>query len=219
MQGDRVVVACSDPRIEHLEQRLIEVLEAPIRIVVAAEDELQWALDNCYRTSVEIDDALRDFEERAEERRKQLADTTDAVVIEVDENAPVVKVLNLILEQAVRNRASDVHIEPQGDSLRVRVRTDGALHELMKLPAPMAGPLVSRVKVLADMNIVERRRPQDGQMHFEVSGRELVIRVATAYTRCGQFLQTKLTFRRDSTRTRATAQSRLSSSDSMFWPR
>ena len=104
VQGDRVVVACADPRVEQLEQRLIEVLEAPIRIVIAAEDELQWALDHCYRTSVEIDDALRDFEQRAEERRKQLADAGDAVVIEVDENAPVVKVLNLILEQAVRNR-------------------------------------------------------------------------------------------------------------------
>ena len=70
----------------------------------------------------------------------------------------------MILEQAVRDRASDVHIEPQDDGLRIRVPYRRRAPRIMKLPSGMAGPLVSRVKVLADMNIVERRRPQDGQM-------------------------------------------------------
>jgi type IV pilus assembly protein PilB len=186
VQGDRVVVACADPRIENLESRLIEVLEAPIRIVVAAADELRWALDHCYRSNVEIDDALRDFEQRAEERRRLTADLVETSSIEVDENAPVVKVVNLILEQAVRDRASDVHIEPQQDGVRVRARTDGALHELMTLPAGMGVALLSRIKVLANMNIVERRRPQDGQMQIEIGDRELDIRVATSSTVFGE---------------------------------
>jgi type IV pilus assembly protein PilB len=186
VQGDRVVVACADPRIENLETRLIEVLEAPIRIVVAAADELRWALDHCYRSNVAIDDALRDFEQRAEERRRLTADLVETSSIEVDENAPVVKVVNLILEQAVRDRASDVHIEPQQNSVRVRARTDGALHDLMTLPAGMGVALLSRIKVLANMNIVERRRPQDGQMQIEIGDRELDIRVATSSTVFGE---------------------------------
>ena len=104
----------------------------------------------------------------------------------------MVKVLNLILEQAVRDRASDVHIEPQDGALRVRVRTDGALHELMKLPASMGSPLVSRVKVLADMNIVERRRPQDGQLQVTVAGRDLDVRVATSSTVFGEMCVMRL---------------------------
>ena len=104
----------------------------------------------------------------------------------VDENAPVVKVVNVILEQAVRDRASDVHIEPMADRVRVRVRTDGALHEIMTLPGPMGPSLVSRIKVMADMNIVERRRPQDGQIAVDVDGRELDVRVSTTPTVFGE---------------------------------
>src|SRR5262249_50920403 len=104
----------------------------------------------------------------------------------VDENAPVVKIVNVILEQAVQDRASDVHIEPMADSVRVRVRTDGALHQITTLPGPMGPSLVSRIKVMSDMNIVERRRPQDGQMPITVNGRELDVRVSTMPTAFGE---------------------------------
>ena len=140
VQGERIYVAASDPVIEGLETRLIETLEAPVGLLIAADDEMQWALDHVYSSNEAIDGALRDFEDRAGARRKQNAESAESVVIEVDENAPIVKVVNVILEQAVRDRASDVHIEPQDGSLRVRVRTDGALHELMKLPAAMGRP-------------------------------------------------------------------------------
>jgi type IV pilus assembly protein PilB len=104
----------------------------------------------------------------------------------VDENAPVVKIVNVILEQAVQDRASDVHIEPMADSVRVRVRTDGALHQITTLPGPMGPSLVSRIKVMSDMNIVERRRPQDGQMAVTVGGRDLDVRVSTMPTAFGE---------------------------------
>jgi type IV pilus assembly protein PilB len=192
IEGERVHVACADPTVEGLEARLIEAFEAPIALHVAADDEVRWALDHCYRSNAEIDDALRDFEQRAEDRRSKQADVADGVSVEVDENAPVVKVVNLILERAVRDRASDVHIEPQADGVRVRARTDGALHELLTLPASMGSPLVSRIKVLADMNIVERRRPQDGQMQVEVDERELDVRVATSSTVFGEMCVLRL---------------------------
>ena len=104
----------------------------------------------------------------------------------VDENAPVVKIVNVILEQAVHDRASDVHIEPMADTVRVRVRTDGALHQITTLPGPMGPSLVSRIKVMSDMNIVERRRPQDGQMAVTIGGRDLDVRVSTMPTAFGE---------------------------------
>ena len=88
----------------------------------------------------------------------------------VDENAPVVQVVNLLLSQAVSERASDVHIEPMDDRVRIRNRVDGALHEVLSLPVGMGPALVSRIKVMANMNIVERRRPQDGQLEATVDG-------------------------------------------------
>ena len=116
VQGERIFVAASDPVIEGLETRLIETLEAPVGLLIAADDEMQWALDHVYSSNEAIDGALRDFEDRAGARRKQNAESAESVVIEVDENAPIVQVVNVILEQAVRDRASDVHIEPQDDS-------------------------------------------------------------------------------------------------------
>ncbi len=126
----------------------------------------------------------KEFEQRSEERGR-LVGMSD-VEIAVDANAPIVKVVNLIFEQAVRDRASDVHVEPQQDRVRVRVRTDGALHEVLSLPVSMATPLVSRIKVMADMNIVERRRPQDGQIELNVESHELDVRVSTTATVFGE---------------------------------
>ncbi len=97
----------------------------------------------------------------------------------VDVNAPVVQVVNAIITQALRDRASDVHIEPQGEQVRVRVRIDGALHDSLTLPGEMGPALVSRIKVMGGMNIVERRRAQDGQIETTVDGRALDIRVAS----------------------------------------
>jgi type IV pilus assembly protein PilB len=107
-------------------------------------------------------------------------------VEEVDENAPVVQVVQRIITQAVRQHASDIHIEPQDTKVRVRFRVDGALHDATDLPASFAQALVSRIKIMADMNIVERRRGQDGQFEATVDGNALDIRVATTSTIWGE---------------------------------
>ena len=92
----------------------------------------------------------------------------------------------MIITQALRDRASDIHIEPHGDRVRVRYRIDGALHDVLDLPGSMGPAVVSRIKILGDMNIVERRRPQDGQISTEIEGRAVDIRVATAPTIGGE---------------------------------
>ncbi len=109
--------------------------------------------------------------------------TTDVIV---DAHAPIVQVVNKIVTQALRDRASDVHIEPGESCVRVRFRIDGALREVVELPAEMGAVLASRVKIMADMNIVERRRPQDGQFEMTIDGRALDVRVSTTSTIWGE---------------------------------
>ena len=104
----------------------------------------------------------------------------------VSEDAPVVKVVNLIVTQGLRDRASDIHIEPQQDRLRVRFRIDGALHDAISLPPTMAAAVVSRLKIMAGMNIVERQRSQDGQIAMKIDDRSVDVRVATTATIWGE---------------------------------
>ena len=183
--GTRIEVAVADPLLENLDTQLIELLGSLVRIKLAVRSDLEQALTRSYAPSADLGDALRMFEARLEARKaSQTPETTVQNV--VDENAPVVKIVNVILEQAVHDRASDVHIEPMADTVRVRVRTDGALHQITTLPGSMGASLVSRIKVMSDMNIVERRRPQDGQMAVTVGNRDLDVRVSTMPTAFGE---------------------------------
>ena len=113
----------------------------------------------------------------------EVLDVADQVV---DPNAPIVQVVNKIVTQALRDRASDVHIEPAETCVRVRFRIDGALKDVVELPVEMGPALVSRVKIMADMNIVERRRPQDGQFEMNIDDRDLDVRVSTTSTIWGE---------------------------------
>ncbi len=182
--GGRIEVAIADPLDHELQAKLIALLHAPVRLLVAPPGDVAYAIDRAYLNQAEISGALKEFAERTEARGRLSAAV--APDVEVDANAPIVKVVNLIFEQGVRDRASDVHIEPQADRVRVRVRTDGALHEVLSLPVSMATPLVSRIKVMADMNIVERRRPQDGQIEITIDGHDLDVRVSTTATVFGE---------------------------------
>ncbi|TGE34189.1 ATPase, T2SS/T4P/T4SS family [Desulfosporosinus sp. Sb-LF] len=103
-----------------------------------------------------------------------------------EEANPVVKFLNNIIETSVNNKASDVHIEPIEEELRVRFRIDGVLREVMRTPIAMAGPIVSRIKIMADLNIAEKRLPQDGRISFLVGGRPIDLRVSTTPTMYGE---------------------------------
>lgn len=101
-------------------------------------------------------------------------------------DAPVVQIVDLLLTQGLRDRASDIHIEPQVDRLRIRYRIDGALRDVQSLPSQLAGPLASRLKIMADMDIVDRHRAQDGQTTVNVDGRTVDIRLATMETIWGE---------------------------------
>jgi general secretion pathway protein E len=111
---------------------------------------------------------------------------------EVADDSPLAKALSLLAEEAVKSRASDIHIEPAMDRLRVRYRIDGILHEVTSLPIGAHLPLISRIKILAGMNIADPRRPQDGQFSFNAIGREVDVRVATINTVHGEMAVLRL---------------------------
>ena len=177
-----VTIAVSDPNPE-LAKVLANACGRVVRLVIAPRSDVQRAIDTAYRALGNIREHVKAFEETTEGLRRQV-DTSVQTVHAGD--APVVQVVNLLITQAMRDRASDIHIEPQDQQLRVRYRIDGALHDAVELPMAMAPALVSRLKIMADMNIVERRRPQDGQITMSVDGRDIDIRVSTVATIWGE---------------------------------
>ncbi|HEY2296179.1 MAG TPA: ATPase, T2SS/T4P/T4SS family [Jatrophihabitans sp.] len=171
---EAVRVAVSDPRPAHLAQ-VEQAMGRKVLPVVVSLPSLRRALDSAYSAISAVDQRVKEFEQRDSLRRE--AARLEAAT--ANDEAPVVQVVQMIITQALRDRSSDIHIEPTGDRVRVRYRIDGALHEVLSLPGSIGPALVSRIKILAGMNIVERRRAQDGQTAVTVDDRAVDIRVAT----------------------------------------
>ena len=178
-----IVVACSDPE-PNLAAHLSASLGAPVQLALAGATELKWAMDNSYRALSGISDQVAAF--TAEHGSSLELSATDAAIKAGVGDAPVVQVVNMIITQAMRDRVSDVHIEPQDKSVRVRYRIDGALHDILSLPGSIGPALVSRIKIMAGMNIVERRRPQDGQIQMTIEDRMVDIRISTVGVMWGE---------------------------------
>jgi type IV pilus assembly protein PilB len=172
--GDILVIAVAYPS-QNAVAKLREVTNRPLTLKVAAPSDIMRAIGNNYRALTGVSSQVRVFEAQHSQRKEMTRSETSAA----NDDAPVVQVVHLIITQALRDRASDIHIEPQPERVRVRYRIDGALHDVLDLPAAMGPVVVSRVKILADMNIVERRRAQDGQISMEIEGRSVDIRVST----------------------------------------
>lgn len=116
----------------------------------------------------------------------------DRAAAAVADDSPLARALNLLTHEAVKARASDIHVEPEADRIRIRYRIDGILHEISSLPLGAHGPLISRIKILANMNIADPRRPQDGQFSFRAKGRDIDVRVATIATVHGEMAVLRL---------------------------
>ena len=178
---DTVVVAVADPSPAILKS-LQEVIGRPLTVNVATQSDITMAIGNSFRALASVNSQVEAFQTRDSLHKAEIAPAPTVV----SENAPVVQVVQLMITQGLRDRASDIHIEPQGDRIRVRYRVDGALHEVLDLPGTMGPAIVSRIKIMGGMNIVERRRPQDGQISLEIEGRAVDIRVATTSVVSGE---------------------------------
>jgi type IV pilus assembly protein PilB len=174
LDEEHVVVAVLDPAAERM-QALETVLGRPVRPLVTTRRDLDRGLATSYRATHDVGGQIQAFEAR-DVLRREAAGLDD---VSVNEEAPVVRVVQSVITQALRDRASDIHVEPTGERVRIRYRIDGALTEVLDLPASIGPAIVSRVKILGGMNIVERRRPQDGQISMGIDGRAVDIRVST----------------------------------------
>ncbi|MDX6243198.1 MAG: type pilus assembly protein PilB [Frankiales bacterium] len=182
-------IAVPDPS-EALAAELGQASRMPVHQVVAATSDIKRAIDRNYRALSALQQHVTAFQATNPSRRVTAPSVKDGS--QATDAAPVVQVANLLIQQALRDRASDVHIEPMEDTVRVRFRIDGVLHDVVALPAAMGNAVVSRVKVLAGMNIVERRRSQDGQLAMAVDGRDVDVRVASAGVIGGEKLVLRL---------------------------
>jgi len=150
----------------------------------ASAEEIREAIDFNYQSYEEIEKQISSISLPTEEERIRLDTVTDA---------PVARALALIIDEAVKARASDIHLNPQEDKLLVRCRIDGTLHNMLTLPLMTATPLISRIKILANMNIADHHRPQDGQFSITTKGGQSIdIRVGTVATVYGEMAALRL---------------------------
>lgn len=183
LSEDTLVLAMEDPSDIQTIEELATLTRKRIEPVLSTFQDIQEMIDLTYRVGGEIEEQLSQIPTRFQKAARVAEARVSAEAIA---QAPVVRAIDLLIKQAVRDRASDIHVEPQEDRLRIRYRIDGILHEVMTLPLSVHPPLLSRVKIMAGLNIAERRRPQDGQITFDMGDREVDLRVATTNTVYGE---------------------------------
>jgi len=183
-----LVVAISDPlNITIVDDIRLMLPEHDIEAVVVDEGDIVDSIDRYYGVGDESLDSV--IETLGQEVGKEKADRDEGIEIDVNDlanAAPVIKLVNLLLVQAVQDRASDLHIEPFQGTLRIRYRVDGVLREIPSPPKSLQIGIVSRIKVMAGMNIAETRAAQDGRIRLSISGKEIDLRVASVPTVHGE---------------------------------
>jgi len=186
--GPRLVVAMVNPLDVYAIDQMRLVTGMDIESVIATADDVTGVLGQSMSPREEIGAALQEMNEAAasdsgdiqlEEKRKDEDEVDIAQLREMMDDAPVVRLANLIIRQALRDKASDIHIQPEANRVRVRYRIDGILHDVMTVPKRAQAPLTSRIKVMADLDIAEKRAPQDGRISLRVAGAEYDFRVST----------------------------------------
>ena len=179
ISGKTMEVAIADPTDIFALEALAAQSRMRIKPIAATAQEVRDAIDFNYKGFSEIEQQVSSISVPEEETDEKLAITAAT-------ETPLVQSLNLIIDEAVKARASDIHIEPEEDRLRIRYRIDGTLQDTMSLPVNIHRALISRIKILSQLNIADHFRPQDGQFSTESKGRQIDVRVATAPTVVGE---------------------------------
>ena len=191
--GATLIVATADPANIFAIDDVKFLTGYNVEVVVAAEESIRRAIEKYYDTGDSLDDVMADFDD---EDLEVVAGADDVDINDLEksaEDAPVVKLVNLILTDAIKKLASDIHIEPYEKSFRVRYRIDGVLYEVMKPPRKLKNPLTSRVKIMADLDIAERRLPQDGRIKLKIGrNNEMDYRVSVLPTLFGEKIVLRL---------------------------
>jgi type IV pilus assembly protein PilB len=185
--GSTVSVAMSDPSNIFAVDDIKFITGYNVEVMVAAEDAIRSSIERYYSAGPSYEEVMDGFDEEEIEYGE---DEEDMDVVDLEkstEDAPVVKLVNLILIDAIKKNASDIHIEPYEKEFRVRYRIDGVLYEVMKPPLRLKNAITSRIKIMSDLDIAERRLPQDGRIKLKLGrGREMDFRVSVLPTLFGE---------------------------------
>lgn len=179
LRHGHLVVAMADPANVVALDDLRTLTHLDVRPVVSTRADVLAAIDRVYRSGDELEEISSSLDSHEDE--EDLAHLTQVV-----EDAPIVKFVNLLITQGIQDGASDIHLEPTERDLRVRFRIDGVLHEVMRSPRTIQSGVISRLKIMADINIAERRIPQDGRLSVSTGGQSVDLRVATLPTVWGE---------------------------------
>ncbi|HEY2625488.1 MAG TPA: GspE/PulE family protein [Candidatus Udaeobacter sp.] len=188
ISGNSLRVALVDPLDLHAVEDLRFALGKDIQVIVSPAEQIEGRIKQYYGADTSsMEEILKQLGEAGE--LLQLREGDGAGAVEAEANAtPIIRFVDLILYQAIQDRASDIHFEPFENEFKIRYRVDGALYEMSPPPRHLALPVISRVKVMANMNIAERRLPQDGRIQKYIAGRSVDLRVSTLPTQFGESL-------------------------------
>jgi type IV pilus assembly protein PilB len=181
--GESLVVAMVDPGNVVAIDDVRSVSRRQVKIVVAERSDLLQSLDRYYRADDELTSLSTELEAAAPSTEiDRIENSAEAS----QDDAPIVRFVNLLISQAIQDLASDIHIEPGEFDLGVRYRIDGVMHEMQRAPKNIQNGVISRLKIMADIDIAERRKPQDGRLSVSHGGRKIDLRVATLPTVWGE---------------------------------
>ena len=192
-EGDALRVILADPMDVETVEKLRFILNRQIQIALAPRSNILEAINRYYGQfdGESADSMLQEFTDTAIDFT-ETEDAADGFDDDDDSNGPIVRLVHLMISEAVQLRASDVHVEPFEDRIRIRYRIDGRLVERDSPPRRLLGAILSRIKILADMDIAERRRPQDGRIKITAGGKTLDLRVSVLPTNHGQSVVMRL---------------------------
>jgi type IV pilus assembly protein PilB len=191
--GSTLILATADPSNIYALDDLKFLTGYNIQPVVASEEAIRRCIDQYYDQTSSLEDVMGDFDDSEIDLVHDAEDFDAAELERASEDAPVVKLVNLILTDAVKKTASDIHIEPYEKKFRVRYRIDGVLYEVMKPPMKLKNAITSRVKIMSELDIAERRLPQDGRIKLKMGrGREMDFRVSVLPTLFGEKIVLRL---------------------------
>ncbi|UCG20504.1 MAG: type IV-A pilus assembly ATPase PilB [Deltaproteobacteria bacterium] len=186
LEGQTLTIAMVDPSNIFIIDDIKFLTRKNIRVTVATESSIKSAMDRFYDAGAALEDVMQEFDEDGVDVVEGSEDLDLGELESAAEQAPVVKLVNLILVDAIKKAASDIHIEPYEKSFRVRYRIDGVLYEVMKPPMKLKNALISRVKIMSRLDIAERRLPQDGRIKLKTKGKEMDFRVSVLPTLFGE---------------------------------
>ena len=186
LEGQTLTIAMVDPSNIFIIDDIKFLTRKNIRVTVATESSIKSAMDRFYDAGAALEDVMSEFDEDGVDIVDSAEDLDLGELESAAEQAPVVKLVNLILVDAIKKMASDIHIEPYEKSFRVRYRIDGVLYEVMKPPMKLKNALISRIKIMSRLDIAERRLPQDGRIKLKTKGKEMDFRVSVLPTLFGE---------------------------------